>query len=79
MGWEAGGRRTLTSAVHPAAMALLPQYLDPSAYLPVLGAIDQATAVLKLKFDHIFYTWAIRAAVWGACSAGCACPSHKRV
>ncbi len=45
-------------APHTAALIarLLPQYLDSSAYLPVLGAIDQATAVLKLKFDHIFYT-----------------------
>lgn len=45
-------------APHTAALIarLLPQYLDSAAYLPVLGAIDQATAVLKLKFDHIFYT-----------------------
>ncbi|GAA5990771.1 hypothetical protein JCM10908_000008 [Rhodotorula pacifica] len=45
-------------APHTAALInhLLPQYLDTSAYIPVLGAIDQATALLKLKFDHIFYT-----------------------
>ncbi|GAA5863483.1 hypothetical protein JCM3774_005309 [Rhodotorula dairenensis] len=45
-------------APHTAALIarLLPQYLDPSAFIPVLGAIDQATALLKLKFDHIFYT-----------------------
>ncbi|POY72202.1 hypothetical protein BMF94_4778 [Rhodotorula taiwanensis] len=54
-----------TALVKPAEQAphtarlitdLLPVYLDSSAFIPVLGAIDQATALLKLKFDHIFYT-----------------------
>lgn len=35
---------------------LVPKYLDSSAYRVVNGAIDETTALLKLQFDHIFYT-----------------------
>lgn len=35
---------------------LVPAYLDPSAYIVVNGAVEETTALLKLKFDHIFYT-----------------------
>ncbi|GAA5898889.1 hypothetical protein JCM5296_004411 [Sporobolomyces johnsonii] len=54
-----------TALVKPAEQApataalfasLLPKYLDPTAFICITGAIDQATALLKLKFDHIFYT-----------------------
>lgn len=30
--------------------------LDSSAYQVINGAVEQMTTVLKLKFDHIFYT-----------------------
>lgn len=33
-----------------------PQYLDQSAFRIVNGAVEETTALLKLKFDHIFYT-----------------------
>ncbi|GAA5905142.1 hypothetical protein JCM8208_000292 [Rhodotorula glutinis] len=36
--------------------SLLPKYLDQSAFICVLGAVPQATALLKLRYDHIFYT-----------------------
>lgn len=35
---------------------LFPKYLDNQAYKVVLGAIDQTTKLLELKWDHIFYT-----------------------
>ena len=35
---------------------LLPLYLDTKAYAIVNGAIPQTTALLGMKFDHIFYT-----------------------
>ena len=34
----------------------LRQYLDPDCFRVVLGAVEQSTALLKLKWDHIFYT-----------------------
>ncbi|GAA5912424.1 hexadecenal dehydrogenase [Sporobolomyces salmoneus] len=54
-----------TAIVKPAEQApataaliarLIPQYLDTSAYRCVTGAIDQTSTLLKLQFDHIFYT-----------------------
>lgn len=36
--------------------SLVPKYLDPTAYKVVNGAIDQTTALLSHRFDHIFYT-----------------------
>lgn len=35
---------------------LLPRYLDPSAYRVVNGAVQEATKLLELQWDHIFYT-----------------------
>lgn len=35
---------------------LIPKYLDPDAYAVCLGAVEEATYVLSLKWDHIFYT-----------------------
>ncbi|PRP89391.1 fatty aldehyde dehydrogenase [Planoprotostelium fungivorum] len=35
---------------------LLPKYLDPALFAVVTGAVDQATELLKHKFDHIVYT-----------------------
>lgn len=35
---------------------LIPQYLDPDAYAVCLGAVEETTHVLGLKWDHIFYT-----------------------
>lgn len=44
----------------PATAALIarlvPKYLDSTAYQCVTGAIDQTSTLLKLAFDHIFYT-----------------------
>ncbi|KAK4055969.1 Hexadecenal dehydrogenase [Microbotryomycetes sp. JL221] len=40
-----------------AVMAqLLPKYLDPTAYKCVTGGVETSTALLKLNWDHIFYT-----------------------
>jgi len=35
---------------------LVPKYLDPNAVRVVEGAVEETTALLKLRFDHIFYT-----------------------
>ncbi|KIJ61768.1 hypothetical protein HYDPIDRAFT_96028, partial [Hydnomerulius pinastri MD-312] len=35
---------------------LVPKYLDPSAYHVVNGAVAEATKLLELQWDHIFYT-----------------------
>ncbi|TFY54872.1 hypothetical protein EVG20_g9533, partial [Dentipellis fragilis] len=35
---------------------LFPKYLDPSAYRVINGGVEETTEVLKLKWDHIFYT-----------------------
>ncbi|KAF8801541.1 NADP-aldehyde dehydrogenase [Phlegmacium glaucopus] len=34
----------------------LPKYLDQSAYRVILGGVPEATKILELKWDHIFYT-----------------------
>ncbi|KAJ3151398.1 Aldehyde dehydrogenase, dimeric NADP-preferring [Geranomyces michiganensis] len=40
-----------------AAMAhFLPQYLDPVLFPVIQGGVPETTALLKLRFDHIFYT-----------------------
>jgi aldehyde dehydrogenase (NAD+) len=48
------------SEVAPATSALLarwlPQYVDPDAVQVVEGGVDETTAVLAERFDHIFYT-----------------------
>jgi aldehyde dehydrogenase (NAD+) len=35
---------------------LLPKYLDPRAVAVVEGGVDETTALLEQRFDHIFYT-----------------------
>ncbi|CAG8566628.1 1136_t:CDS:2 [Dentiscutata heterogama] len=35
---------------------LFPKYLDPNAYRIVSGGVVETTALLKHRFDHIFYT-----------------------
>eukprot|EP01087_Luapelamoeba_hula_P000937 TRINITY_DN1069_c0_g1_i1.p1 TRINITY_DN1069_c0_g1~~TRINITY_DN1069_c0_g1_i1.p1 ORF type:complete len:469 (-),score=78.96 TRINITY_DN1069_c0_g1_i1:152-1558(-) len=35
---------------------LIPKYLDTSAVKVIEGAVPETTALLKLKWDHIFYT-----------------------
>jgi len=35
---------------------LVPKYLDGNAVRVVEGAVEETTALLKLRFDHIFYT-----------------------
>lgn len=48
------------SEVTPTTSALiariLPEYLDPDAIAVVEGAVDETTALLGERFDHIFYT-----------------------
>jgi aldehyde dehydrogenase (NAD+) len=40
-----------------AALArLLPEYLDPDAVRLVEGGVDETTALLEQRFDHVFYT-----------------------
>ncbi|KAI0706188.1 Aldehyde/histidinol dehydrogenase [Cytidiella melzeri] len=43
---------------HSAALMaeLVPKYLDPSAFAIVNGAVPETTALLDLRWDHIFYT-----------------------
>ncbi|KAI5269599.1 aldehyde dehydrogenase family 3 member A2 isoform X2 [Manis pentadactyla] len=35
---------------------LLPQYLDQDLYVVINGGVEEATELLKQRFDHIFYT-----------------------
>ena len=35
---------------------LIPEYLDPSAFSVVLGAVPETTALLEQQWDHIFFT-----------------------
>lgn len=35
---------------------LFPKYMDTSCYRIVNGGVEQTTALLKERFDHIFYT-----------------------
>ena len=48
------------SEVAPATSALIarlvPRYLDPAAVRVVEGGVPETTALLKQRFDHIFYT-----------------------
>ncbi|KAG0249074.1 Aldehyde dehydrogenase [Mortierella polycephala] len=45
-------------APHTAALLtkLLPKYLDHRSYRIINGAVEETTAILEHKFDHIFYT-----------------------
>ncbi len=48
------------SEVTPTVAALIdelvPQYIDPRAVAVVTGGVDETTALLEQRFDHIFYT-----------------------
>ncbi len=45
------------AAASSALMArLVPEYLDSKAVTVVEGAVDETTALLRQRFDHIFYT-----------------------
>ncbi|KAI0344221.1 aldehyde dehydrogenase [Trametopsis cervina] len=46
------------ATAHSAALMaeLVPKYLDPNAYVVVNGAVPETTALLNLRWDHIFYT-----------------------
>lgn len=35
---------------------LVPSYLDPDCYAVICGGIPETTELLKVRFDHIFYT-----------------------
>ncbi len=43
---------------HSAALMaeLVPKYLDTSAFAVVNGAVPETSALLNLRWDHIFYT-----------------------
>ena len=43
-------------AVSSIFASLLPRYLDPQAVIVVEGAIPETTALLKERWDHIFFT-----------------------
>lgn len=43
-------------AVSTLISQLVPKYLDPNAYIVVNGAVEETTAVLNLRWDHIFFT-----------------------
>lgn len=46
----------LAPAASAAMARLLPRYLDPEAVAVVEGAVEETTALLEQRFDHIFYT-----------------------
>ncbi|MFJ6516270.1 aldehyde dehydrogenase family protein [Streptomyces sp. NPDC091406] len=46
----------LAPATSAAVARLLPRYLDPEAVAVVEGAVEETTALLEQRFDHIFYT-----------------------
>ncbi|KAL8281359.1 hypothetical protein RQP46_006393 [Phenoliferia psychrophenolica] len=43
-------------AVSTLFTSLIAKYLDPAAYVVVNGAVDETTALLSHRYDHIFYT-----------------------
>lgn len=46
----------VTPTVSNTLGRLLPRYLDPEAFAVVEGAVDETTALLDERFDHVFYT-----------------------
>jgi aldehyde dehydrogenase (NAD+) len=46
----------VTPTVSAVLADLVPQYLDQRAVTVVTGAVDETTALLEERFDHIFYT-----------------------
>ncbi|KAI9892773.1 MAG: hypothetical protein M1814_001193 [Vezdaea aestivalis] len=52
----------LSSHTAMVMQRMIEDYLDPSAYRVIQGAIPETTALLDLKWDKIFYTGGIRVA-----------------
>ncbi|MEV4254296.1 aldehyde dehydrogenase family protein [Spirillospora sp. NPDC049652] len=46
----------LAPATSEALARLLPRYLDDTAFTVVEGGVEETTALLEQRFDHIFYT-----------------------
>ena len=46
----------VTPSVSALVEELVPKYFDVSAVAVVTGAVDETTALLEQRFDHIFYT-----------------------
>jgi aldehyde dehydrogenase (NAD+) len=46
----------VTSSVSALVEELVPRYFSPSTVAVVTGAVDETTALLEQRFDHIFYT-----------------------
>src|ERR1700677_3928678 len=46
----------VSAATAETIARFLPQYLDREAFSVVLGAVPETTALLKQKWDHIFFT-----------------------
>ncbi|HLS06068.1 MAG TPA: aldehyde dehydrogenase family protein [Wenzhouxiangella sp.] len=46
----------IAAATSQLLAELVPEYLDRAAVRVVEGAVDETTALLKLRYDHIFYT-----------------------
>ena len=46
----------VTPTVAAALADLIPRYLDERAVAVVTGGVDETTALLEQRFDHIFYT-----------------------
>lgn len=46
----------VAQATSAALARLLPEYLDPEAVAVVEGGVDETTALLRQRFDHILYT-----------------------
>lgn len=45
-----------TPAISGLITSLVPKYLDPDGYAVVNGAVKETTALLDLRWDHIFFT-----------------------
>jgi aldehyde dehydrogenase (NAD+) len=50
----------LAPATSAVVARLIPGYLDPDAVAIVEGGVEEATALLEERFDHIFYTGGAR-------------------
>lgn len=46
----------VAEATSKVVAELLPKYLDSDSYQVIQGGVDETTALLACKFDHIFYT-----------------------
>lgn len=46
----------ITPACSSVLINLVQKYLDPAAYVVVNGSVNETTALLNLRWDHIFFT-----------------------